>query len=82
MKIGKFLEALADWLFVWHGYYRYQGVLRGTSYNIVQINAEAKAFKRGVIKQYKCKQCGGMFLAFRRNDTCSRLKCFFGYRMR
>jgi hypothetical protein len=81
MKIGKFLKALVDWLFVPHGFYRYAGALSGTGQYVAQLKAENTIF-RGKLRQYKCKNCGRMFWAWRKNDTCSRLKCFFGYRMR
>ncbi len=77
----RFVKALLEWLFVYHGYYRYKGLSNGTPLMLVQIQAENRLFGKK-LREQKCKQCGNNFWAFKRNDTCSNIGCFFGYRLK
>lgn len=70
MKILKGVLAFFDWLFIPHGYDLTGGYAAG-----------AKKFPIAVV-EFKCKQCGRFYKSIKRNDTCSNIKCFIGYRVR
>jgi hypothetical protein len=70
LKILKTIWAFLNWLLIPHGY----DVSGGYS-------AGAKKFPIAVV-EYKCKQCGQFYKSIKRNDTCSKISCFIGYRVR
>jgi hypothetical protein len=80
MRISKFIKALIEWMFAPRFYYHWKGFTSGTVYEPLQMKAEYKFGKK--LRKQKCKQCNSEFWAFKRNDTCPSIKCFFNYRMK
>ena len=78
--IFKFIKVLAEWLFAPRFYYMHKGFTRGTKYELAQLMVEHKLGKK--LRQLKCKQCGIQFWAFRKNDTCPSIVCFFKYKLK
>jgi hypothetical protein len=78
--IFKFLKALLEWLFAPRFYYHHKGLAKGTQFEYAQIRAEMMF--RGKLRYMKCKQCGIEFCAFKKNDTCPSVVCFFKYRLK
>lgn len=66
MKIIKAIMAFIDWAFFYHGYDLAGGYER----------------QGAPVVEFKCKQCGRFYKSLKRNDTCSNIKCFIGYRLR
>jgi hypothetical protein len=66
LRILKAIWAFIDWLLFFHGY-----DLHG--------NYEIKGLP---VVTFKCKNCGDYYKSVMRNDTCSKLKCYVGYRAR
>jgi len=83
--IFRFFKVLLEWMFVPHGYLDFKeftgSEFTGSEAQMQQIAIMQKIVK-GKPKQYKCKGCGKLFWAMKKNDTCRNLRCFFGYRMK
>ena len=77
-KMLKITLAILDWTFMPHGYDTWRFVYEGINKLFGGLDVP---IKRGYIL-YKCKVCGNMYSASRRNKTCQNIGCFIKWRIR
>lgn len=78
IKVLKAIVAILDWLFMPHGYDTFGFAHAALKKSLNQKDMPAN---RGYIL-YKCKVCGKLYGASRRNKTCQNPVCFIKWRIR
>jgi hypothetical protein len=75
----KLIKALFQWLFA-RGY-----IIGYKQFNSISNNMPIGRGAYGIayhkVMKQTCKVCKGEFYAYRRQPTCSKVKCFVGYRI-
>jgi hypothetical protein len=78
IKIPKAALAFLDWFFLPHGYDTFHFAY---VWFAKLVKGEDIPARRGYIL-YKCKMCGKMYSANKRNKTCQNIGCFIKWRIK